>query len=178
MRSALPQLKADCKTVFGESVDVDTLFADAAAELEASEHRQMVQELYDKIEHDAEHCDYDIWSMQDMFDWTPASNTDPKLLEQLEQVYGKALEVTEDFRKQFLNANRDERIRLLTLYGGQKLLLSQERWVRVFDNVMDDEKMLRYVTLFGVKLDSTDIALIVRLLLYNDELYDEVRRRV
>ena len=49
----LEQLKADCAKAFDESVDVDALFADAQAALDADEHRRDAEDLYEMIDKSA-----------------------------------------------------------------------------------------------------------------------------
>ena len=116
--------------------------------------------------------------MKDMFDWTPNSSTDSKLLTELEEFLKQAYEVTTDTRVEFYSAGRDRRIQMLTRLGGDRFLLSQERWADIFESVMDDAKMVRYITLFGIRISGDGIREMARVLLYNDALYSEIWRRV
>ena len=173
----LDQLKADCAAAFSDRCDIEALFVDTEAKLEADEHLRAAQAIYQKIDEEAEKCEYyEIYDPEDMFDWEPGCSVDPKLLESFVSLFKQACEVTADTHAEFCAADRDERIKTLIGFGGARVLLSEERWDDIFDHVMDDDAMLRYVTLFGIKW-SGKVALMCRVLLYNDALYEEVKRQ-
>ena len=173
----LDQLKADCAAAFGDRCDIEALFVDTEAKLEADEHQRAAQAIYQKIDEEAEKCDrYEIYDPEDMFDWEPGCSVDPKLLESFVSLFKQAYEVTAKTRAEFCAADRDERIKTLIGLDGARVLLSEERWNDIFDNVMDDDAMLRYITLFGIKWNGK-IKLMCRVLVYNDALYEEVKRQ-
>ena len=116
--------------------------------------------------------------MEQMFWWKPDVSTNPTVLDGLTKTYAKMIEVTNNIYAQFVAAGRRKRIEILTGYGGQYLLLPEDKWKDIFANMMDDEKMLRYISTFGVDRSSDNISMVVRILLYNDALYEEIARRV
>lgn len=173
----LEQLKADCVAAFGDRCDIEALFADTEAELEADEHQKAAQDIYRRIDDEAEKREcYEIYDPEDMFDWTPGCSVDPKLLESFVRLFKQAYEVTAEIRTEFSAADQDERIEMLIELGGMKVLLSEKRWDDIFEHVMDDDTMLRYITLFGIGWNGSGIPTMCRALLYNDELYEEVER--
>lgn len=179
----LNQLKTDCKDVFGDGCDVETLFKDAEESIANSRSSQTSKAIYDIIEKQTmldaeEEAEYDINEMEQMFWWKPDVSTNPTVLDGLTKTYAKMIEVTNNIYAQFVAAGRRKRIEILTGYGGQYLLLPEDKWKDIFANMMDDEKMLRYISTFGVDRSSDNISMVVRILLYNDALYEEIARRV
>lgn len=174
----LEQLKADCAAVFGDRCDVDALFADAEAALAADKVRQASAEIYGKIDEMAEEQkDYDIVEMEDMFNWTEESATDPNLLDALTKFWSQAYSVTAELRATFFDSDRDERIDMLAALGRCSALLPNKTWKKLFANVMDNGKLLRYLILLGIEWNDRSISEMARVLLYNNALYDEITRR-
>ena len=174
----LEQIKEDCAAVFGDRWDVDALFADAEAALAADRTRQASAEIYGKIDEMAEaQEDYDIVEMKDMFNWTEESATDPNLLDALTKFWSQAYKVTAELRAKFFAADRAGRIDTLAAMGRCGALLSNKTWKKLFANIMDDGKLLRYLVLLGTEWNDRSISEMARVLLYNDTLYEEVLRR-
>ena len=175
----LHEIKAVCAEVFGEYVDVDALFERAAEELAQNETARAAAEIYKKIEEGKQDYEqYALWDMKQMYFWESGDSVRPELFTELETFVRKAYEVSTETREELLSADRAGRIRLLTAHGGDRFLLPQEAWDVIFSGVMDDAKMSRYITIFGVQLNGSGVKEMARVLLYNAALYDEIWRRI
>ena len=174
----LERIKADCAEVFGGRCDVGRLFTDAEAEMSADKKRRAAEEVCEKIWALAgEHEDFDISEMRQMFDWTGDELTRPELLDELTKFYQAVYQAAENIRRWFFAADRNGRLRAITAHGRDIVLLPQERWDEIFRSLMDNGKMKRYITLLGVEPIGDGTVEKLRLLLYNDGLYEEIRRR-
>ena len=112
-----------------------------------------------------------------MFNWTEESATDPNLLDALTKFWSQAYSVTAELRAKFFDSDRDGRIDMLAALGRCSALLSNNTWKKLFANIMDDGKLLRYLVLLGIEWNDRSISEMARVLLYNNALYDEITRR-
>ena len=64
---------------------------------------------------------------------------------------------------------------MLIRCAGNRFFLPDDVWIKLFENVMEEVEMRRYIALFCIPLEERDDYTIARLFLCNEALYNHIK---
>ncbi len=122
---------------------------------------------------------YDITTYRELMRYKTGDRVRPELKEELFDYYRFYQGLTEESRFGELMEKDDKERGLFIIRHNESVLLMEEEWRGIFARIREDKGSFeRYYPMVRVRIPSQEVAMVVRALVLNDELFDCCRQSV
>ena len=174
----LEEIKSICRDRFGDMCDIDATFEEKIKLWETDEKKANVRDLYRYVHEESEKKNaeqesrYDHEELEDLFYWKENDTICPDLKANLVAALQKAWSVTARERSKFRAMTQEKRIDYLAARSQHAPIMPDEVWRNILIDIMDDDMVVRYLTLLNLDTSTSEIHTFVSVLTLKPGLMD------